>query len=86
MCADSLSVLQNLKTFSSSSRQDLVYEILIMCKIQCLGVHVRFVWVPAHVGIHGNELADKYAKQVLRSGKILKKTTNLGKTEAKVLI
>lgn len=78
VCTDSLSALQKLQTFSSRSRQDVVYEINYVVWIQNLRLHVRFVWVPAHLGIHRNELADRCAKQAPRSVIILLKA-NLDK-------
>lgn len=36
---------------------------LLMYRIQAMGLLVILTWVPSHVGIKGNELADKYAKQ-----------------------
>ena len=36
----------------------------------CRHKSVRFCWVPSHVGIHGNELADREAKIAAHSADI----------------
>ena len=58
---DSLSVLQALEAFNPT--HPLVQEIfewLILTKRR--GHCIQFCWVPAHVGVQGNERADQLAK------------------------
>ena len=58
---DSSSVLQSLSIFNS--RHPLVLEILEWLLIaKRRGKEISFCWVPAHVGISGNERADALAK------------------------
>ena len=58
---DSQSVLQSLQVFNTT--HPLVIEVLewiVLAKRR--GKDVKFCWVPAHVGISGNERADELAK------------------------
>lgn len=32
-----------------------------------MGLKVLFLWVPVHIGVKGNEMADKVAKEVTKS-------------------
>ena len=62
---DSKSVLQGLGVFNSANPLFLkILEWLYI--IERRGIEVKFCWVPAHVGIHGNEEADKLAKQAAK--------------------
>ena len=59
--SDSWSALESLRTFISfhpliQKAQEWLFHI------SCRKKSVCFCWVPAHVGIHGNERADKEAK------------------------
>ncbi|KAG8284048.1 hypothetical protein J6590_108227 [Homalodisca vitripennis] len=64
ICSDSLSSLQAIGDMYS--KNILVRSIWSsLHKLQSEGVVVIFVWVPGHVGIHGNELADRGAKEAL---------------------
>ena len=70
----------------TSSRDDLILEIkYLLANIRNLGIIVQFWWVPAHIGIKGNEMADKIAKKALEKEHIDIKVP-LGKGEAKSII
>ena len=59
---DSRSVLESLENFNSSHPLILkILEWLFLLKRR--GREVSFCWVPAHVGVHGNEEADRLAKE-----------------------
>ena len=64
---DSKSSLQALAS-SHSARPDLVVEIQQQCHaLMVRGTVLTLQWIPSHIGIAGNELADSLAKQALRS-------------------
>ena len=61
---DFRSLLISLKNNYSECRSDILTEIQQrVYRIQYMGTIVIFVWIPAHLGINGNEMADKYAKE-----------------------
>ena len=71
ICTDTASVLASMRSFYSSSRQGLLYEVLqSITRIVQQGRQIHFLWVPAHVGVKGNEKADKMAKKALEKEKI----------------
>ena len=50
----------------SISRQDIVYEVLQLAnRLQKSGIRISFGWIQAHMGVKGNEPADRYAKQAI---------------------
>ena len=61
---DSKSVLESL--CNQDSRNPLILDALdLIHKIQSDKKVIEFCWIPSHVGIRGNELADKKAKDSL---------------------
>ena len=86
ICSDSASVLMTLRERGLGARSDLMVELLtLMHRIEQAGELVGFLWVPAHVGIEGNELADGAAKRTLRREKVDVKV-RLGLTECRSII
>ena len=67
ICSDSASVLMALRDNNPGARPDLVVELLtLLYRIEQDGGKIGFLWVPAHVGVEGNEMADLTAKRALR--------------------
>ncbi len=86
ICSDSSAVLKSLQSFKSQSRQDIVYEVLeCYTRISQLGVKVKFTWVPAHIGVKGNEMVDGLAKQASKR-KDVDISISISKAEAKTKI
>ncbi len=86
ICSDSAAALSSLNS-KETSRDDLLLEkCTIMLRKQRVGTDVQFCWVPAHVGVKGNEKADEIAKRALKlnDNEIMK--VPFGKGEAKSLI
>ncbi len=67
ICSDSMAALTSLLSGKSIARQDLVFEVLLnLFRIRQLRIDVHFLWVPAHVGVDGNEEEDLLAKKALK--------------------
>ena len=60
---------------------------LLMCVTRCVsqGTAVRFLWVPAHVGVGGNEEADVLVKGALKKERV-DMHVRISKAEAKGMI
>ena len=85
---DSKSVLFALESFNLETRPDFVIEAIH--HIHCLrinGTDITFCWVPSHVGIHGNEVADSLARKGANSSKTSTKiNVSLSMKEAYTLL
>ncbi len=77
ICSDSCASLASLLYSHSESRPDILMEIM-----QTMGITAVFLWVPAHIGIQGNETADKEAKAAVKNNDI-NIIVNLSKSEIK---
>jgi ribonuclease HI len=60
--SDSLSALQSLNIFCKSN--PLIHELLELNHELSTNNDIIYCWLPSHVGIRGNEDADKAAKSV----------------------
>lgn len=63
--SDSLSALKAIKTCKSMGSPSLLNEVLDL--VDNIRVHVTFLWVPSHLGIHGNETVDRLAQNAAHS-------------------
>ncbi len=64
IASDSFSALTSIRSGRSSFRTDILNEIfLIIYRMESNCISTRFLWVPAHVGVEGNEQVDILAKQ-----------------------
>ncbi|XP_076059716.1 uncharacterized protein LOC143036353 [Oratosquilla oratoria] len=62
--SDSRTSLTILQGAYYESRSELLDDILrLSTEATNLGVRLRYQWVPSHVGLHGNEMADSAAKR-----------------------
>ena len=67
--SDSRSTLEAIKKFNSfHPLVQKVQEWLFQIAFQRKSIH--FCWVPSHIGIHGNEVADKVAKDAAQNANI----------------
>ena len=62
--SDSLSALQSIKRGRSNTRPNLVRSIVQDIN-SITGQRITLAWIPSHVDIRGNEIADKEAKSAL---------------------
>lgn len=86
MCSDSAAALMALKGGRSGSRTDLIIETMItLHQIEKSASTLGFVWVPAHVGVQGNEEASSAAKRPLNRGEVAVQV-QYGQAECKSLI
>ena len=68
--SDSQSVLASIMTHDPLNISSYIIFEIRKCLYE-LNYDVEFVWIPSHVGIEGNELADALAKEATKSGEYL---------------
>ena len=84
--SDSTGALASIKYMQSDTRQDIVLDIAqIIFRIKTAGIEIKRTWIPAHIGVDGNELADKYAKGATRKREIIM-VIKYSKAEVKSII
>ena len=64
---DSLSALQAISGSIFKSKAQIIYDIYFLyTSLTRQGIQIILEWIPSHVGILGNELADQEAKKALK--------------------
>ncbi|XP_068234203.1 uncharacterized protein [Palaemon carinicauda] len=63
---DSQSALLALNSKTSTKSEVVVLCKGLVCRLQEKGITVKFYWVPSHIGISLNEVADNLAKEATR--------------------
>ena len=64
ICSDSLSCLLAIE--SCKTQNPFILKIVEIYKsLFAIGKHVIFTWIPRHIGIHGNTVVDREAKNAL---------------------
>ena len=83
--SDSWAALTSVKSVRSC-RLDLILEIhRLLIVLRNMNKCVQFAWIPAHVGLEGNEDVDILAKRSLKAAEV-DLDVCLGKAEAKAII
>jgi len=62
--SDSVSAIRSIESERCKSRPNLLLDI--MESKHALNLEVTVVWVPSHIGIHGNEIVDQLAAEGTR--------------------
>ena len=67
---DSLSSLYLLSNTLKISSNTILEIVLTHSKLVDMGFKISFAWIPAHCGIHGNEMVDTLAKKALNHTRV----------------
>ncbi len=66
VCSDSSSALISLNERKSKTRKGMIIEIIQeLHSLKQISIKVQFLWVPAHIGLKGNEEADNLAEKAI---------------------
>src|SRR6266704_6311970 len=75
---NSQAAIKRLQLKSLTGGQELVFKITQSCSyLASKNISINFYWVPSHLGIYRNEIADKLAKKGLLRRKIQSSYTSL---------
>lgn len=86
IASDSLFAWSSIQSRETLCRQDIIYHILhLLLILHGRELDVSFHWVPAHVGMEGNETLDIFAKR-LHKHEIIDIQVPLSRTEIKTII
>ena len=87
MLTDSLSALQAMNNFHYTYSHEFIRELLnFMERIERTGAAVVFAWVHGHVAIHGNEEADKLARNASLARQSPSLDSPISKTGVKIIL
>ena len=86
ICCDSAGALMSIRNGVGKYHQEVLEEILdVNDRVFRQGRVVSFLWVPAHVGIVGNEKADRAAKEASRREQV-EFSVRLSRAEGKSIV
>ena len=75
---DSQAAIKRLQLNALTGGQELVFKITQSCSyLASRNISINFYWVPSHLGIYGNKVADKLAKKGLSRREIKSSYTSL---------
>ena len=58
-----LSLILDENIYKNLTIKDYVHTLIQRLKQKCCNLHIHLEWVPGHMEIEGNELADEHAKR-----------------------
>lgn len=68
ICTDSKSGLMHLARCASGYRGVPIAYVILRLIYELSDINLRLQWVPSHIGVHGNEKADMFAKKAISEG------------------